>query len=113
VDCEYNRYGKKIKELEQIHECDPERKTDRIYPDIVIHKRMSEDRNNIAVIEIKPKADIEDCDRMKLELMTRRGDEDKYKYKFGLFLGFEPSRCKWILFVGGERNSEGRIEGKA
>ncbi len=91
----------------------PERKTDRIYPDIVIHERMSEDRNNIAVIEIKPKPDIEDCDRMKLELMTRKGDEDKYKYEFGLFLGFEPSGCTWILFVGGERNSDGRIEAKA
>jgi len=109
IDCDYNRYGSRTKALEQIHERNPNRSTDMIYPDIVIHRRLSEERDNAAVIEVKSTADIDDCDRMKLELMTRVDEAAQYKYQFGLFLGFETSGCKWILFVNGERSAEGTI----
>jgi hypothetical protein len=110
VDCEYNRYRDDIKELEGIEGCDEEHKTKRIYPDIVIHERESGDRNNVAVIEIKPRPEMGNCDRIKLELMTRRGKKDKYKYEFGLFLGFEHNGCEWVLFIDGKENTKGRIE---
>ena len=53
IDCEYNRLGIITKGLDGVRECDSQRATDRIYPDIIIHERGSEDRNNLGVIEIK------------------------------------------------------------
>ena len=45
IDCEYNRFMKTIKKLGQ------KGKDRRIYPDIIIHQRVS--KENLLVIEIK------------------------------------------------------------
>lgn len=111
VDCEYNRYGVKTKELENIRECREGQRTDRIYPDIVIHERGSESRNNIAVIEIKAGREMDKCDEMKLALMTGEGNEDvAHKYEFGLWFGFYKTECRWILFKDGEQREGGAIK---
>ncbi len=110
IDCEYNRLGIITKGLDGVRECDSQRATDRIYPDIIIHERGSEDRNNLGVIEIKARREIEACDRQKLELMTRRTEDDKFKYEFGAFFAFYLDRCKWILFVSGREDEHGIIE---
>jgi len=94
VDCEYNKKGLKLKQLEGIAECDEQKKTDRIYPDIIIHKRNSSD--NLVVIEIKSTSIYGVCDIKKLKLLT--SDSGQYKYKLGFFIKFKiiediPSTC--------------------
>lgn len=93
VDCEYNRKGIDIKKLQGIAAC---RGTDndRVYPDIVVHIRNTDE--NLLVIETKSKNNQDDvCDREKLRLFTeRKGD---YRYQLGLLIRFESSKpdCKW------------------
>jgi hypothetical protein len=55
VDCEYNKHGMNIKVLEGIQACDEQKKTDRIYPDIIVHKRTNDSpiEENLLVIEMK------------------------------------------------------------
>jgi len=89
VDCEYNRKGLEIKELENIKECDGHRKSDRIYPDIIVHIRNTD--FNLLVVELKKKGLNSKCDRKKIELFTE--SNGKYKYSLGLFLRFSRT-CK-------------------
>ena len=92
IDCEYNRDKGFIKKLEGISEC--RGSTDLVYPDIIIHRRNTDD--NLLVIEIKTSNDSEKCDFKKLELFTDLSG--KYKYQFGLFLKFDCERLvdtKW------------------
>jgi len=84
IDCEYNRKGLKLKLLEGIRECEVQRTTDRVYPDIIVHKRNTDD--NLLVIEIKTISNEETCDKRKLELFTNK--EGEYRYQLGLFIKF-------------------------
>lgn len=84
VDCEYNRRENDIKRLNRIKECDEQRKTDIIYPDIIVHHRGEED--NLLVIEIKTNGQDDICDRKKLQLLTQKDGE--YGYDWGLYLQF-------------------------
>src|SRR2546427_8109761 len=59
VDCEYNKKGLSTKELDTIRECDEQRTTDRVFPDIIIHRRNTDD--NLLVIEVKHQSD-DPCD---------------------------------------------------
>jgi len=108
VDCEYNKNGKYKKELdglkkalEGIPECANHIKTERVFPDIIIHLRGKQEAN-LLVIEIKKKINPNSskCDEKKLELFTQKG---QYHYLFGLFIKFnrtnEPE-FKW--FENGE-----------
>ncbi len=88
VDCEYNRQRMIPKELEGIAGCEAQKKTDRIYPDIIVHRRTNKDEpvrgENMLVIELK-NDDVEDaCDKRKLELLTR--PDGYYGYQLGLYI---------------------------
>lgn len=92
VDCEYNRKGLAPKTLDGIHECSEQRTTDRVYPDIIVHKRNTDD--NLLVVEIKIK-DEDCCDIEKLKKFTSSSGE--FKYKLGLFIKFnEREPLRWF-----------------
>jgi hypothetical protein len=84
VDCEYNRKGRDEKILKGIHECLEQRKTDRIFPDIIVHLRNTD--KNLLVVEIKPNDNSDPCDVKKLELLTK--PDNGYEYKLGLYVRF-------------------------
>ena len=90
VDCEYNRHGDSVKkamkipayEHEKIKPYDLEAKT--VYPDIVIHKRMTDD-HNLLVVEVKKANSAQSTnknDEEKLEAFT--GND--YRYQVGLYV---------------------------
>ena len=101
VDCEYDKHGKYTKELEGVKECDEERKTNRILPDIIIHKR-GHDRNNLVVFEIKSKSEATACDIKKLGLMTTKDGE--FRYEVGMFIKFADRRtnCGITMYINGQ-----------
>jgi len=85
VDCEYNRYERLPKTLDipkdPISWEDIDSKS--VFPDIVIHKRKTNDYN-LLVIEIKKSSNKNghDFDKTKIRAFTR----PPYNYNFGLFL---------------------------
>ncbi len=106
VDCEYNRMTKneeqtkkilyglltKIDEktdfdIKDIKPTMEDKKQTTVYPDITIHRRIS-DRNNMLVIEVKKTANVskerKDFDFQKLTAFTK-----ELKYRFGLYLEFD------------------------
>lgn len=102
IDCEYNKKGLDTKLLDNIHECDEQRKTDRVLPDIIIHHRNS--NRNLLVIEIKTKTDDSTCDKKKLKLFTSSNGE--YHYSFGLYIKFnkiEEPQLTWYE-LGKQKN---------
>lgn len=86
VDCEYSKKGLDQKILDNIRGCDEQRKTNRVYPDIIIHRRNCKD--NLLVIEMKLErlSKINECDNKKLIEFTKK--EGEYAYQLGLFIGF-------------------------
>ena len=84
VDCEYNRKMFNTKELGGIEGCSEQKKTDKIYPDIIVHMRATND--NLLVIETKKGEEDDPCDIRKLELFTEKGRG--YEYEWGLFIKF-------------------------
>lgn len=84
VDCEYNRDGEKVKEIPLTVECkELLRKTDRVVPDIIVHKRGPKGPNLLAV-EIKREGQVgEECDLAKLQ-----GYISIIKYSYGLYVSF-------------------------
>ncbi len=108
VDCEYNRLGRDIKKLnlnfDNIQADDLEAKT--IFPDIIVHHRCT--RDNLLVIEVK-KADIE-TNTYDEEKLLAFGQDENYRYRFGLFLRLGSNGCKEVQFyIEGKNNRE---EGK-
>jgi hypothetical protein len=83
VDCEYNRRGFDPKRLnlgvEQVRTDDTQGRT--VYPDIVVHRRNSED--SLLVIEIKKSTNRDDgeSDRDKL-----RAFKAQLGYRYALFI---------------------------
>ena len=103
VDCEYNRKGIETKKLEGIEECKEHRKSDIIYPDIIVHERNT--KHNLLVIELKKNDPKFQCDIRKLELFT--DTKGKFGYTLGLFIQFDDSRLELKWFKDGkETNSE-------
>ena len=104
VDCEYNRNMADIKKIElisqkNISETDAEGNTVSVYPDIIIHKRGSND-SNLIVIEVKKEANVckkweESSDFKKLEAFTK---SDGLKYKYGIYLELNKN-CPWIEII--------------
>jgi len=88
VDCEYNLNVDEGKVLHRISECDERKTTDRVFPDIIIHKRGS--TKNLLVVEMKKNKLDPKCDNKKLELFT--SPQEDYKYSLGLFLDFEGTK---------------------
>lgn len=81
VDCEYNLDGVETKKLPR--ECNGKNE-EKVFPDIVIHLRGT--NNNLLVIEAKPYPGLDKCDQKKIELFTSKSE--RYQYKFGLAIGF-------------------------
>lgn len=68
-------------------------KIKKLRPDIIVHRRRSNNKNEI-IIEVKK---IKNCnyDKEKLKLMTKQDGE--YAYKLGVFIRFEKrSRNNWL-----------------
>lgn len=77
-------------------------KIKKLRPDIIVHRRRSNDKNEI-IIEIKKTKDC-NFDKEKLKLMTAQGGS--YKYKLGVFIRFEKGTennwmAKYTWFVDG------------
>ena len=85
VDCEYNLKGLNTKVLDGISQCSEENTSDRVFPDIVIHKRDT--NNNLVVVEIKANNQGNAYDIENLKLFTSRNGD--YKYILGLFIKFD------------------------
>lgn len=103
VDIEYNLKGLDTKLLNGIRQCSEQRATDRVLPDIIIHKR---DTNyNLLVVEIKTNNQDDTCDIEKLKLFTTNNGD--YKYVLGLFIKFNkrnnPS-MRWFKNGNEEQN---------
>ena len=102
VDCEYDRDGQLRKALDGIAGCDPQRTTDRIFPDIIVHHRQGQGRsNNLLVIEMKKDATEDRCDRRKLELLTALGGH--YQYQLGLYINISGGEFNCTWYKGGAR----------
>jgi hypothetical protein len=84
VDCEYNRNGHQFKEIPLTDECRERfRRTDRVVPDIIVHKRGDRGPNLLA-IEVKRDDEAgEDCDLAKL-----LGYMSVIGYAYGLYVFF-------------------------
>lgn len=100
VDCEYNLNMNEIKVLEGLRECDERRATDRVFPDIIIHKRGL--KKNLLVIEIKKNHLDPKCDEKKLELFT--APEGEYNYVLGLFLKFTGTKTTEQWYKNGKND---------
>jgi hypothetical protein len=85
VDCEYNRNGDKLKEIPLSDECrELLRRTDRVVPDIIVHKRGPQGPNLLA-IEIKREGQPgEECDLAKLH-----GYISVLDYSYGFYVCFK------------------------
>jgi len=94
VDCEYNRYESSTKQL--VYSCglastttDTEGRT--VFPDIIVHKRKSQN-HNLLVIEVKKSSNrATNCDKEKIMAFLA----PPYNYTFGytLVIPSGPSAC--------------------
>lgn len=100
IDCEYNRDQGLYKMLEGIAACDPQRRTDRIFPDIIVHHRgAGGTEHNLLVIELKRSAHFDNCDFEKLSLLTRQ--DGHYRYQYSVYLNISDGRFLQTWFVDG------------
>ena len=84
ADIEYNRMmDNEIKQLEGIKACLERRRTNRIFPDIIVHHRGIK-YDNLLVVELKKAYLNPECDILKLQLLTSPTGE--FRYPLGLFL---------------------------
>lgn len=87
VDCEYNRNHHDVKRLTAV--CKPldNGNGSSVYPDIIVHKRMTE--KNLIVIEVKKTTNktTDDCDKTKLKAFI-----DELGYQYGLFIRFRTGK---------------------
>lgn len=100
VDCEYNLDKDQTKNLHGIAGCDPEKMTDRVSPDIIVHRRRARGHtNNLLVVEMKKPARDDLCDIKRLELFTK--PDGLFAYRFGLFLRIAGGAFHQTWFVNG------------
>ena len=106
VDCEYNGYcevdkGKKyiialyeeLEKLVKLKESDENKKflERKVFPDIIIHKRGSNE--NLLILEIKKENNNDkDYDRLKLEKYTSSDGKNDLNYHLGAFIIFETGK---------------------
>lgn len=101
VDCEYNRDRDIYKMLEGIAMCDAQRATDRIFPDVIIHRRGAAGReHNLLVLELKRNDPFDTCDFRKLQLLTH--PSGRYAYQFGLYVNINDGAFDCTWFADGE-----------
>jgi len=127
VDCEYNRHGvgpkdiKLIEKLESVrsgcrcdacqnwnagnHDKNDVSKKNLIRPDILVHERKIDSRNEI-VIEIKKDQECK-FDKEKLRALTLSKSKDgEFGYKLGVFVYFPNNGTEYKWFVDGEEINE-------
>ena len=78
IDCEYNRHGNNVKEINN----------EKILPDLILHKRKN-DESNILIMEFKKETNQGDGvsnDLRKLKYLTAEDFEYKYRYGFHVVL---------------------------
>jgi hypothetical protein len=84
VDSEYNRKMGQVKRIsyKNVQSDDSDAKT--VYPDIIIHRRNTED--NLLIIEIKKNASINGMkkDEIKIKEFMR-----EHNYNYGIFIDFK------------------------
>lgn len=104
VDCEYNRHGLHPKRIPGIENCEVDRASDLVLPDIIVHHRNTDD--NLLVIEVKPRKNdaVDECDDAKLSAFTSQDGD--YKYQLGLFIGFDKLNEPQIIWykTGQQKN---------
>lgn len=97
VDCEYNKRGEDIPKTIQKYWEKLKGDNPLVYPDIVVHRRNSED--NLLVIEAKNSSNgsqkERDYDLIKLKAYLSRGD--KYSYKVAAFIEY-PVGSREVVF---------------
>ncbi len=79
VDCEYNRHLKDVKQLLYLKRLLDIEENYEVFPDILIHRRNSDDQN-IVVIEIKKHGQNRDADFRKLLAFKN----EPYSYQFAV-----------------------------
>ena len=99
VDCEYNKHLDDEKRVDELNK--------NIRPDIVIHKRGT-DENNLVYIEIKKEQDTRnrENDYYKIQVMTKNDGE--YKYTLGVFIDFTKNKNDLIInfFINGTEKND-------
>ena len=92
VDCEYNRYGDDVKKITRIfdkagvHTNPDDINGITVYPDIIVHRRRSKDKDNLLVIEVKKSNNSlgetgKNIDREKLQIFTHPSGEFKQEFR--------------------------------
>jgi hypothetical protein len=97
IDCEYDRSEQMQKLLAGMRECDEERATDRIFPDIIVHHRGANGpAHNLLVVELKKNAGLDRCDFLKLIGLTDPGHP--FGYQLGLYININHGQfdCTWF-----------------
>lgn len=98
VDCEFNRDLDTIKRIG----------IDKIIPDIIIHKRGSNE-NNLVVIEVKPwwnlKEDALIADEDKLKYLTNNSYQYKYDYGLSLIINKNRTDSEVKIFIDGNTDN--------
>jgi hypothetical protein len=85
VDVEYNRHGKDPKRLNLPPRCalDRELRATTVFPDILVHKRDTDD-DNLLALEMKKPGESMDYDRLKLQAFR---DELGYTHTAHVVIG--------------------------
>lgn len=103
IDCEYDRDMSLKKELVGMQGC-AGRKTDEIFPDIIVHRReRSGKEHNLLVIELKKDAKTDPCDDQKLKLFT--APDGHYQYQFGLYINIDKGKFTCTWYEDGEQQA--------
>ena len=97
VDCEYNRNKLDYKRYQSMIYGNESR---RMFPDLIFHKRGTNE-NNILAIEFKKNKLSDENDFCKLKALTNSDCE--YKYKLGLYINLTKKRNKETIvkFIDG------------
>lgn len=120
VDCEYNRDATrnntspkliyiKEKTKEEVHKAIDNDDDDVLisistYPDIIVHRRGTNDRN-LLVVEVKKKNSRvgSEHDKLKLYAFTQKSNRNLYNFTYGVFICLETAiaeprilECEWF-----------------
>lgn len=120
VDCEYgsavNDDGEILKKYLDSYGvyADQNGNKDRIFPDLIVHKRGTHEQN-ILVVEFKGFWNDDeldwDTDRLKLEKFTNTDSPKEIKnyfnYKLGVFVALEKNKGYFVRFKDGRQVSKG------
>lgn len=100
IDCEYDRSEGLQKLLDGIRNCDAERATDRIFPDIIVHHRgNSGPEHNLLAVELKKSATYDRCDFEKLQGLTSLNLQ--FCYQLGLYININHGQFDLTRFKDG------------